>query len=149
MAQHLVSRHLAPSRPVVARERCHPFQNLPPVRVIAECLHDDRKTFLSNAHFNFKLFVVHLRDTTTPGMSPDPRGHMRTHLVLTAVIIGTLSSAADTSPFYVPIRNNDLATLRKLIRNPGPKTADARGNSPLMYSAALGSVESMRLLLDA
>src|SRR5206468_2707840 len=65
---------------------------------------DDRKTLLFNAHFNFKLFVVHLRDTTTPGMSPDPRGHMRTHLVLTAVIFGALSSAADTSPFYVPIR---------------------------------------------
>ncbi|MGD1072279.1 MAG: ankyrin repeat domain-containing protein, partial [Bryobacteraceae bacterium] len=36
-----------------------------------------------------------------------------------------------------------------LIRNPGPKATDSRGNSPLMYAAALGSPESMRLLLDA
>jgi ankyrin repeat protein len=63
--------------------------------------------------------------------------------------LAVLSSAADNSPFYLPIRNNDLTTLGKLIRNPGPKARDARGNSPLMYAAALGGLESMRLLLDA
>jgi hypothetical protein len=46
------------------------------------------------------------------------------------------------------MRNNDLATLRRLIRESGVKARDARGNSPRMYSAALGSLESMRLLLD-
>jgi ankyrin repeat protein len=47
-----------------------------------------------------------------------------------------------------PIRNDDLPALRKLIAGPGPKTHDAHGNSPLMCAAALGSLESMRLLLD-
>ncbi|HVO97601.1 MAG TPA: ankyrin repeat domain-containing protein [Bryobacteraceae bacterium] len=57
--------------------------------------------------------------------------------------------AAETSPFYLPIRNNDLPALRKLIADPGPKARDARGHTPLMYSAALGSIESMKMLLDA
>ena len=68
---------------------------------------------------------------------------------LMVLIFAGLCSAAETSPFYLPIRNNDLAALRKLIRDPGPQKRDARGNSPLMYAAALGSLESMRLLLDA
>jgi ankyrin repeat protein len=67
-------------------------------------------------------------------------------LILTLAVF---SQAAENSPFYLPIRNNDLSTLSKLVRDPGPNPPDARGNSPLMYAAALGSPESMRLLLDA
>jgi ankyrin repeat protein len=74
---------------------------------------------------------------------------MKTRLVLIAVTLVALNSAAENNPFYLPIRNDDLAALRQLIREPGPKVRDARGNSPLMYAAALGSLESMRLLLDA
>ena len=74
------------------------------------------------------------------------KGHAAAALAFTLAV---LCPAAENSPFYLPIRNNDLTALRKLIPNPGPKTRDARGNSPLMYSAALGSLESMRLLLEA
>jgi hypothetical protein len=74
---------------------------------------------------------------------------MKPHVAALALTLAVLSPAAENSPFYLPIRNNDLATLGKLIRDPGPKARDARGNSPLMYAAALGSLESMRLLLDA
>jgi ankyrin repeat protein len=74
---------------------------------------------------------------------------MKTHVAFLALTLAAVSPAAENSPFYVPIRDNDLAGLRKLIRDPGPKARDARGNSPLMYAAALGSLESMRLLLDA
>jgi ankyrin repeat protein len=74
---------------------------------------------------------------------------MKSHIAFLALTVAALSPAAENSPFYLPIRNNDLLTLRKLIRDPGPKARDARGNSPLMYAAALGSLESMRLLLDA
>ncbi len=66
-----------------------------------------------------------------------------------AVLAVTSLTAAESSPFYLAIRNDDLGALKNLIRSPGPKAADARGNSPLMYAAALGSFESMRLLLDA
>jgi ankyrin repeat protein len=74
---------------------------------------------------------------------------MRPHVALLALTLAVFGLASQNSPFYLPIRNNDLPTLRKLIRDPGPKARDARGNSPLMYAAALGSLESMRLLLDA
>ncbi len=60
-----------------------------------------------------------------------------------------VSFAADVSPFYLPIRNNDVAALKELLRAPGPKPRDARGNSPLMYAAALGTPDVLRLLLDA
>ena len=63
--------------------------------------------------------------------------------------LAAICPAADNSPFYLPIRNNDLTILKKRIAGPGVKARDGRGNSPLMYSAALGSLESMRLLLDA
>lgn len=74
---------------------------------------------------------------------------MKIRLVLIAMALAALCPAGENSPFYLPIRNNDLATLRQLIRDPGPAARDSRGNSPLMYAAALGSVESIRLLLDA
>lgn len=50
--------------------------------------------------------------------------------------------------FIKAIRNDDLATLRRLIRDPGPGSRDDHGNSPLMYAAGRGSLESMHLLLD-
>jgi len=74
---------------------------------------------------------------------------MTTRSALIALTLVVSCSAAGNSPFYLPIRNNDLAGLRQLIREPGAKARDARGNSPLMYAAVLGSLESMRLLLDA
>ena len=60
-----------------------------------------------------------------------------------------VSFATDVSPFYLPIRNNDVAALKELLRTRGPKARDARGNSPLMYAAALGTPDVLRLLLDA
>jgi ankyrin repeat protein len=70
-------------------------------------------------------------------------------LAFLALTLAVLSQAAENSPFYLPIRNNDLPTLSKLVRDSGPNAPDAHGSSPLMYAAALGSPESMRLLLDA
>src|SRR5579864_2479587 len=74
---------------------------------------------------------------------------MRVRLALVTMAFAALCTAGEVNSFYLPIRNDDLAALRQLIREPGPKVRDARGNSPLMYAAALGSLESMRLLLDA
>lgn len=50
--------------------------------------------------------------------------------------------------FYQSIRNNDLATLRTLIKEHGAVTADPRGQTPLMMAAAFGSYEAMNLLID-
>jgi ankyrin repeat protein len=72
-----------------------------------------------------------------------------TRILTLVVAVASLCAGSESSPFYAPIRNDDLAAVRNLIRNPGPRALDGRGNSPLMYAAAVGSVESMRLLLDA
>jgi len=74
---------------------------------------------------------------------------MKPRFAFLALTVVLLSHAAGNSPFYLPIRNNDLSTLSRLIRDPGPTARDDHGNSPLMYAAALGSLESMRILLDA
>ncbi len=74
---------------------------------------------------------------------------MKTIAVCLALTFALLGRAAESDPFYLPIRNNDLPALAKLIQNPGLKARDGHGNSPLMYAAALGSLESVRLLLDA
>src|SRR3989442_10717579 len=74
---------------------------------------------------------------------------MRSRLVLISLGLSTAASAATESQFYLPVRDNDMRAIRRLIRAPGPKVRDARGNSPLMYAAALGSLETLRLLVEA
>jgi ankyrin repeat protein len=51
--------------------------------------------------------------------------------------------------FYAAIRVNDLTTVKALIKSAGVDSHDNRGATPLMYAAAIGSVEAMTLLLDA
>jgi ankyrin repeat protein len=74
---------------------------------------------------------------------------MKPSLASLVLTFAVLCQGAQNSPFYLPIRNNDLSTLSNLVRDSGPNAADARGNSPLMYAAGLGSPEGMRLLLEA
>jgi hypothetical protein len=50
---------------------------------------------------------------------------MKLHVALLTLTLAVLSPAAENSPFYLPIRNNDLAALGKLIQSPGPKARDA------------------------
>jgi ankyrin repeat protein len=72
-----------------------------------------------------------------------------TRSALLALMLAGIGSATENSPFYLPIRNNDISTLRQLIRELSPQARDVHGNSPLMYAAALGSVESVRILLES
>src|SRR5262249_34373052 len=75
---------------------------------------------------------------------------MKALLLILALVQSAICAASTTeSRFYQPIRNNDLPALRKLIRGIGVKTRDADGNTALLYAAAVGSAESMRLLLIA
>lgn len=56
---------------------------------------------------------------------------------------------ATGTPFYQAIRNNDLAAVRALLRKSDVNTRDPRGATPLMYAAAVGSLEAMKLLAEA
>ena len=75
--------------------------------------------------------------------------------VISAVVMLLLSvAAAAQTPatddrFYRAIREDDIATLRALVRDRGVDTKDAQGQTPLMLAAAFGSRESVRLLLDS
>ena len=63
------------------------------------------------------------------------------------------SCAQDTGnasdAFYAAIRANDLARLQALLKQGADANAkDARGVTPLMQAAIVGSPEAMKLLLD-
>ena len=50
--------------------------------------------------------------------------------------------------FYQAIRAGDLVSLKALTRNGDINARDKRGATPLMYAAAFGNSEEMKLLLD-
>jgi len=69
-----------------------------------------------------------------------------------SVFLLSLASALaqDTSDrYYQAIRNNDLASLRSLVKASEVNAKDPRESTPLMYAAAYGSIDAMRMLLDA
>src|ERR1700680_4493899 len=51
--------------------------------------------------------------------------------------------------FYQAIRNNDLTSLRDLVKTSDVNSKDQRESTPLMYAAAYGSLDAMQLLLGA
>lgn len=73
--------------------------------------------------------------------------------LLTFVVSSTLALAAaaqdSSDEFYSAIRNNSLTQLKNLAQNGGANSADDRGTTPLMYAAAVGSLDAMKLLVDA
>ena len=70
--------------------------------------------------------------------------------MLLAVFVSRVSSAqSPAEEFYRAIRNNDLAKLRSLTggKNAGP--ADDRGRTPVMLAAGVGTIDAMKVLIDA
>src|SRR5205085_210069 len=70
-----------------------------------------------------------------------------------AISLSILGSFAivgqDTSDrYYQAIRNNDSSSLRALVKTADVNTPDKHGTTPLMYAAAFGSLDAMKLLLD-
>jgi ankyrin repeat protein len=59
-------------------------------------------------------------------------------------------SAEDASDrFYQAIRNDDLSTLRGLVKASTANSKDQRESTPLMYAAAYGSIDALKLLIGA
>ena len=72
---------------------------------------------------------------------------LRNALVFISFLTLTLQAPGDR--FYQSIRNNDLASLRSLVKDHGANVTDTRGQTPLMIAAAFGSMEATQLLVDA
>jgi ankyrin repeat protein len=51
--------------------------------------------------------------------------------------------------FYQALRNNDIAALQRLLKTADVNVKDQRETTPLMYAAAYGSIDAMKLLLDS
>jgi ankyrin repeat protein len=64
-----------------------------------------------------------------------------------SVIVAFAQEPSDR--FYQAIRNNDLSTLRTLLKTSDVNLKDQKETTPLMYAAAFGSVDAMKILLDA
>lgn len=62
--------------------------------------------------------------------------------------LGAASGVSDD--FYSAVRRGDSATVEKLLKSSGNvNVADSRGDTPLMYAAAVGSEAMMRRLIEA
>ena len=68
-----------------------------------------------------------------------------------AVLLMVLTAHAQETgtPFYPAIRGNDLGAVRALVQKSGVNAKDSRGTTPLMYAAAVGSVDALKLLIEA
>ncbi|HLK20465.1 MAG TPA: ankyrin repeat domain-containing protein, partial [Bryobacteraceae bacterium] len=71
--------------------------------------------------------------------------------VLCLLVLGAVSLPAEepSDRFYQAIRNNDLTALRELVKGSGVNAKDKHDSTPLMFAAAFGSIDAMKLLLDA
>jgi ankyrin repeat protein len=68
--------------------------------------------------------------------------------ILILMVTGAALAAGPTSnDLYDAIRANDLARLHSLVQAASANTKDGRGETPLMYAAAVGSLEAMKFLI--
>ena len=54
-----------------------------------------------------------------------------------------------TERFYQAIRNDNAGDLRALVESQDVNAKDSRGATPLMYAAAFGNAQQMKLLLES
>lgn len=79
---------------------------------------------------------MHLRPVMTP-------------LSLVALNIARSPAQSTGSTFYNVIRNNDIPALKQASRKPGAGVRSSGSTTPLIYAAALGSLDAMKPILDA
>ena len=73
-----------------------------------------------------------------------------TAFTMALALTGTAAFAQNVSErLYQSIRNDDLATLRSLVKDNGANVKDARGQTPLMIAAAFGTLDAMKLLISS
>jgi ankyrin repeat protein len=71
-------------------------------------------------------------------------------LILTSITFGAAAPNTLPEALYTAIRANDLAVLDTLLKErAGVNVRDTEGATPLMYAAAVGSIDAMNRLLAA
>jgi len=68
---------------------------------------------------------------------------------LLAVAISALTAGPTSEEFYQVVRANDLNGLKRMAASGDVNIKDRHGATPLMYAAAVGSTEAVRILLTA
>ncbi len=77
-------------------------------------------------------------------------GRTWAHILLLLIISALPTSAQPASDgFYVAIRSSDIMALRARLKISDVNFRDRHGTTPLMYAAALGNADAMRVLLHA
>ncbi len=75
---------------------------------------------------------------------------MLTRVWMALVFCAIARSAPPDSPLFQAIRNNDLPLIQRQLKDGADVNFQGRRNTtPLMYAAAFGTVDAMRLLIDA
>ncbi len=71
--------------------------------------------------------------------------------IVGVLLFGAMTASAQdpSDGFYQAIRNNDLPTLRTLVKSSGVNVKGRHESTPLMYAAAYGSLDALKLLLAA
>jgi ankyrin repeat protein len=69
-------------------------------------------------------------------------------LVLFALSVLTVAAEEASDRYYQAIRNNDLTSLRALLKTADVNIKDQRGTTSLMHAAAYGSLDAMKALLS-
>lgn len=71
--------------------------------------------------------------------------------VLCGLVLSAICLAAEepSDRYYQAIRNNDLTALRELVKTSGVNVKDKHDSTPLMFAAAFGSIDAMKLLIGA
>ena len=71
--------------------------------------------------------------------------------IVCLLMLGAIAASAQdpSERFYQAIRNNDLPTLRTLVQSSDVNVKGRHESTPLMYAAAYGSLDAMKLLLAA
>src|SRR5678816_4390294 len=72
--------------------------------------------------------------------------------LLAICLVAGAAWGADADPsdaFYAAIRGNDLSKLQAILAGGASANhKDARGLTPLMYAAAVGSADAMKILIE-
>src|ERR1700693_294223 len=70
-------------------------------------------------------------------------------VLLFALSVLTVAAQEPSDRYYQAIRNSDMQSLRGLLKTADVNAKDQRGSTPLMYAAAFGSLDAIKVLLSA